>query len=78
MEIKVITSPSCAYCFSLKKYIKDKNVEFEEINILEDEELRSSLDVLTLPQIMVNDKIVITGFDKKAVDKLIEKYKASS
>lgn len=74
MKIKIITSPTCSYCFALKKYLDKNNVEYEEVNILEDNDLRESLNVLTLPQIEIDGKIEIIGFDKAKIDKLIEQH----
>lgn len=73
MKIRVITSPSCPVCSSIKKYLESNNVEFEEVNILEDDKLRDSLENLTLPQIEVDGTIMIVGFNKEAVDGLIKR-----
>jgi len=72
MKIRLITSPSCPYCSAMKKYLNSNNVEFEEVNILEDDELRDSLSNLTLPQVEVDGKITIVGFNKTSVDELIK------
>lgn len=33
MKVKVYTSSSCPYCMKVKKFLKENNVKFKEINI---------------------------------------------
>ncbi|MDD3386724.1 MAG: glutaredoxin domain-containing protein, partial [Candidatus Pacebacteria bacterium] len=33
MKIRLFTTPICPYCFSLKRFLQEKNVEFEEVDV---------------------------------------------
>lgn len=71
--MKLYTSPSCPVCKSLKAYLEQNKILFKEIDVTENEEERNSLEILTLPQLRFQDKLII-GFNKTEVDKLIKEY----
>lgn len=71
--MKLYTSPSCPVCKSLKAYLEQNKILFKEINVTKNEEERNSLEILTLPQLRFQDKLII-GFNKTEVDKLIKEY----
>jgi len=72
-NIKIYTTPSCAYCKIAKEYFKSKGLEYDEYNVATDVEKQKEMiektGQLGVPVIEVNGKIVI-GFDKP----LIEEY----
>ena len=37
-QVTVYTSPSCAYCHMLRQYLQDNEVEFEEIDVMQNQE----------------------------------------
>ncbi|MDD4996068.1 MAG: glutaredoxin domain-containing protein [Patescibacteria group bacterium] len=39
MKIKVYTSPACLYCHQLKDFLKEKKIEFEEIDLSKNQEM---------------------------------------
>ena len=41
--IKVYSKPNCMQCEFSKKYLKDKGIEFKEINVFEDKEALAML-----------------------------------
>ncbi len=67
------TTTICPYCIRAKMLLKDKGVDFEEINISGDHETRDWLVKATgrrtVPQIFINDE-PIGGFDEmRALDR---------
>lgn len=72
-NMKLYTSPSCPVCKSLKAYLEQNKILFKEIDVTKNEEERNSLEILTLPQLRFQDKLII-GFNKTEVDKLIKEY----
>ncbi len=36
--IKIYTTPSCSSCRAAKRYFQDNNIEYEEINVSQNEE----------------------------------------
>ena len=50
--VKLFVTPACPYCFTLKEFFKEHNIEFEEIDVSQDEKAREYLDLAAafLPQ----------------------------
>ena len=38
MKVLVYSTPTCPYCVMAKQYLKDKEIEFEDFNVAEDDE----------------------------------------
>lgn len=73
-RVKVYTSPICTYCHTLKEFLKEKNIIFEEIDIAENEEARDYIIEKTGKMeapIMEIDGEVVVGFDKEKISKLL-------
>jgi len=72
--VKVYTTPSCPYCFTLKEFFKERNVTFEDIDVSQDEKARDYIIKKTgkieVPVIEI-DSEVIAGFDKEKIVKLL-------
>jgi glutaredoxin 3 len=59
-KIIVYTSDNCAFCIQAKKLLQSKDLDFDELNIQSDENLRSEMleksnGMRTVPQIFIND-----------------------
>lgn len=72
--IKVYSTPTCAYCVTLKAFLKEKGFEFEEIDVAEDEKAREEMIKKTgqmgVPVVEIDEHIII-GFDKEKICKLL-------
>jgi len=73
-KVRVYSAPSCPYCVSLKLFLQENNIEFEEINVIENEkivqEIINKTNQMGVPVIEIGDQIVI-GFDKEKISKLL-------
>ena len=73
MKITVYTTSVCPYCHQLTAYLKEKGVQFEEINLSEHpekvEELTKKTGQLGVPVTEIDEEYII-GFD---IPKLKEK-----
>jgi len=74
MIIKLFTSPSCAICRTLKGFFEANKIPFTEIDVSSNTEERDKLEVLTLPQVQVEGRETIYGFDRLKIDALIKDY----
>lgn len=74
MIIRLFTSPSCATCRTLKAYFDANKIPFTEVDVSSNAEERDKLEVLTLPQIQVEGRDTIFGFNKIKIDELIKDY----
>lgn len=76
--IKVYSKPKCVKCEMTKEFLKANHVEFEEINVEEDEE---ALDLIKkhgfqrLPVVTRNNSFdfAFSGFQIDLLDELVEK-----
>ncbi len=73
-KIEIYTTPICPYCVFAKRLLKEKGVDFEEIDVAGDATLRNEMvkragGLMTVPQIFVGGTHV-GGFDElHALDK---------
>ncbi|MBC8213857.1 MAG: glutaredoxin [Candidatus Marinimicrobia bacterium] len=58
--IKIYSTDWCPYCVNAKQYFAEHNLDFEEVNIEQEEMSRQELAEITggssVPQIVINDK----------------------
>lgn len=70
-EIKVYSTPTCPWCHKLKDFLKEKNIEFIDIDVSADqkaaEEMIQKSGQMGVPQIEINGKIIV-GFDQQAIE----------
>jgi len=73
-EVKLYTTPACVYCVTLKEFLKEKNVQFEEIDISRDEKLKDEIieksGQMGVPVLDIDGQI-LTGFDRKKICELL-------
>ena len=74
-RVKVYSTPGCPYCKRVKDFLKEKNVEFEDINVAENEEaaemIAEKTGQLGVPVTQVGDKFVV-GDDKEKIEELLK------
>jgi glutaredoxin 3 len=62
--ITVYTKPNCPYCVKAKAWLENNNIEYQEINIVEDTNAITMLKEhghKTVPQIYLNEKLFVEG-----------------
>lgn len=74
--LRLYGAASCPQCQGAKKYLEQKQVPFEYIDVFESPEGMKELEnrgLTTLPVVMLNDGTsYVTGFNAKAIDDLIK------
>ncbi len=74
MVVKVYISPSCPYCFTLKEFLKENNIKFEEIDVSKDEKAKDKVIKKTgkmeVPMIEIGDEVIV-GFDREKICKAL-------
>jgi len=72
--VKIFITPVCPYCVTLKHYLKEHNIEFEEIDVSRDEKLKDEIiektGQLGVPIIDIDGELIV-GFDKEKISKLL-------
>jgi glutaredoxin-like YruB-family protein len=74
MTIKVYSTPTCPYCVTLKNFLKEKNFEFEDIDVSANpgaaQEMIQKSGQMGVPVIEIDGQIII-GFDREKIIKLL-------
>ena len=74
-KVRVFTTVSCPYCFTLMEFLKEKGIEFEEIDVSKDEKAKEEMikksGRLEAPIVEIDGQIVV-GFDKEKIVKLLK------
>ncbi len=72
--IKIYSTPFCPYCVTLKDYLKEKKVNFTEVDVSGDEKARDEMVQLSgqigVPVVNIDGKIIV-GFDKGEIDEAL-------
>jgi len=72
--VKVYSTPTCPYCVTLKVFLKENNIEFEDIDVSQNkqalDEMVKKSDQIGVPVVEIDDQIVV-GFDKEKISQLL-------
>ncbi len=64
--VRVYTTVACPYCYTLKEFLKEHNIEFEDIDISKDEKIKDDIikrsGAIGAPIIEVDGEIIV-GFN---------------
>lgn len=81
MIIKVYSTPTCPWCVLAKKYFKDKNIAFEDIDVSADQakaqEMVEISGQMGVPVVVIErnaddpEPTVITGFNQTTIEKVM-------
>lgn len=77
MKVKIFTSPTCGYCEMAKDWMKEKKIDFTEVDVAKDhqaaQELVKESGQMGVPVIIIGegeDKKVIVGFDQGKLEEI--------
>jgi len=75
-NVKVYSTSSCPYCHRAKQFLKDNNIEFEDIDVASNpekgQEMVNKSGQMGVPVLDIDGQIVV-GFDKEAIQKALAK-----
>lgn len=70
MTVKIYSTPSCVYCKMLKEYLKQKNIPFEDADVLSDlkarEEMVQKSHQMGVPVTDIDGQIFV-GFNRSEI-----------
>ncbi|CEP81530.1 hypothetical protein UT300013_35230 [Paraclostridium sordellii] len=72
-KVEIFSSDTCIKCVEVKKYLKEKNVEYTEYNISRNEEARRNLiklGYMSVPVLLIDGNHVL-GFDVNRINQLL-------
>ena len=68
--VKVYSTPTCPYCVRAKQFLKDNNVNFEDVDVslneTEAEQMVEKSGQMGVPVLDIDGQIII-GFDKEKI-----------
>ncbi len=72
--VKLYTTSTCPYCDMVKDFLKNKNVNYEELNVAEDEKARQDMidksHQMGVPVLDINGTIIV-GFNRPEIEKAL-------
>ena len=75
-DIKVYSTPSCPYCTTLKAFLDERKLKYEDINVAMDDKARERMieksGQMGVPVIEINGEFVV-GFDVNKIKELLNK-----
>jgi len=75
MPVKIYTTSHCPYCVMAKDFFRSKGVQFNEINVEDNqraaEEMIEKSGQMGVPVIDINGKIIV-GFNKSEIEKALK------
>ena len=73
-RVLVFTTPTCPWCVRVKKYLRERQVPFREIDVTRDASAARDLVRRTgqtgVPVVEIDGKPIV-GFDKPKIDRLL-------
>lgn len=73
-KVKIYSTPTCPFCMMAKKFLKENNIDFEDIDISTDQakaqEMVQKSGQMAVPVIDIDGEIIV-GFDKEKIRKTL-------
>lgn len=73
-EVKIYSTPTCPFCMMAKKFLRDNNIDFEDIDVSADQakaqEMVQKAGQMAVPVIDIDGEIIV-GFDKEKIRKAL-------
>jgi len=74
MKVKIYSTPSCPWCHKAKEFFKENKIEFEDVNVAEDQDAAKEMIEKSgqqgVPVIDIDNHIVI-GFNESKLRELL-------
>ncbi len=74
-KVKIYSTPTCPFCKKAKEFLKKHNVEYEDINVAENEKARDEMieksGQMSVPVIEIGNEIIV-GFNEQELKKKLK------
>jgi len=72
--VKVYSTPTCPFCIRAKQFLKDNNIDYENLDVSSDqalgEEMVKKSGQMGVPVLDIDGEIIV-GFDKERIKKAL-------
>ncbi len=73
-KVKVYTTPTCVYCVTVKNFLKEKNIDYTEVDVSVDtqaaDEMIEKTGQMGVPVLEIDGQMIV-GFDKDKIVKAL-------
>jgi glutaredoxin-like YruB-family protein len=73
-KVIVFSTPSCSFCNQAKRYFKEKNIRFTDVDVSRDQsaarDMMRRTGQMGVPVILINNKPIV-GFDRPKINQLL-------
>jgi glutaredoxin 3 len=73
-KVIMFTTPTCSYCTTAKRYLREKQIRFKEVDVSKDQKAAQDMQrragTTGVPVILINNRPVV-GFDKPKINKML-------
>lgn len=73
-KVIMFTTPTCSHCNSAKRYLREKNIKFKEIDVSRNQKAAQDMMRKTgqqgVPQLWIDNRPVV-GFDRNKINRLL-------
>jgi glutaredoxin-like YruB-family protein len=73
-KVIIFTTPTCSFCNAAKRYFREKNIRFTEVDISRDQ--KAAMDMyrrtgqMGVPVILINNRPIV-GFDVNKINQML-------
>lgn len=75
MKIKVYSTKFCPYCVTLKEFLKQNNIEFEDIDVSKDQKAQDYMiqksGQMGVPVVEIDGEMIV-GFDREKISEILK------
>ena len=73
-NVILFTTPTCSFCNTAKRYLREKQIRFKEVDVSKDQKAAQDMQrrsgTTGVPVILVNNRPIV-GFDKPKINRLL-------
>lgn len=73
-KVIMFTTPTCSFCNSAKRYLREKNIKFKEVDVSRDfaaaRDLQRRTGQTGVPVILINNRPIV-GFDRPKINQML-------
>ena len=73
-KVIVFSTPACTFCNQAKRYFKEKNIRFTDVDVSKDQsaarDMMRRTGQMGVPVILINNKAII-GFDRNKINQML-------
>ena len=73
-KVIVFSTPTCTFCTQAKRYFKEKNIRFTDVDVSKDQsaarDMMRRTGQMGVPVILINNKPII-GFDRNKINQIL-------